>query len=270
MSHEQGAPPHLAAPSSNQYDALSQVKEEMRQRIWAELRKVARPDSRFHWNFAEFITDYEGSDAGADRIRAEPAWKESKLAFITPDNNLEVLRRKAMKDGKRFVMSTYGIARGFLYVDPTRIPAQHYGWAATLDGMDRFAQPVRLADLPGLGAFDVLITGASAISTRGIRSGKGHGYFDLEWALFSEVGCLVERPLVIGAGHDCQIVELDLPASEFDTRCDLIVTPTRTIPVPTELGHRPGKIVWERLQPDMLGRIPPLQELLQMQQRSHA
>ena len=29
--------------------------------IWEELRKVARPDSRFSWNFAEFITDYEGT-----------------------------------------------------------------------------------------------------------------------------------------------------------------------------------------------------------------
>ena len=30
--------------------------------IWEKLRKVARPDSRFSWEFSEFITDYEGSD----------------------------------------------------------------------------------------------------------------------------------------------------------------------------------------------------------------
>ena len=36
--------------------------DEARVQIWEKLRKVARPDSRFAWNFAEFITDYEGSD----------------------------------------------------------------------------------------------------------------------------------------------------------------------------------------------------------------
>jgi 5-formyltetrahydrofolate cyclo-ligase len=29
----------------------------IRKRVWAELREVALPDSRFHWNFAEFIPD---------------------------------------------------------------------------------------------------------------------------------------------------------------------------------------------------------------------
>jgi 5-formyltetrahydrofolate cyclo-ligase len=241
------------------------TKDEMRQRIWRGLRKVARPDSRFHWDFAEFITDYEGSEEGAQRIQALPAWQTSKLMFITPDNNLEVLRRKAMEDGKRFVMSTYGIARGFLYVDPVRIPAENYGWASTLDGMDRFAQPVGLADIATLGKFDLLVTGASAISTYGLRFGKGHGYFDLEWAMFSETNSLAENPTVVSAGHDCQIIDVELVGSEFDTRSDIIVTPTRTIPVPAQHGHQPGHVVWERLQPGMLERIPPLQELRRIQ-----
>ena len=50
-------------------------KEVIRQRVWNDLRHVARPDSRFHWNFAEFIADYEGSDICAQRIRALPAWQ---------------------------------------------------------------------------------------------------------------------------------------------------------------------------------------------------
>ncbi len=40
------------------------------------------------------------------------------------------------------------------------------------------------------------------------------------------------------------------------------MTPTRTITVPQEGGHQPGRVVWERLEPGMLERIPPLQELL--------
>lgn len=243
-------------------------REAIRRRVWADLRGVARPDSRFHWNFAEFITDYEGSEAGAERIRALSAWRESELMFITPDNNLEVVRRKAMEDGKRFVMSTYGIARGFLYINPASLPADCYGWAATLDGMDRFAQVVGLQDIATLGKFDLLVTGASAISTSGIRFGKGHGYFDLEWAMFSEAHCLTDNPLVVCAGHDCQVIDIDLVGSEFDTRVDLIVTPTRTIPIPKEHGHQPGRVVWERLEPGMVERIPPLQELRMLQEKS--
>ncbi|HEY6410220.1 MAG TPA: 5-formyltetrahydrofolate cyclo-ligase [Ktedonobacteraceae bacterium] len=241
-------------------------REAIRQRVWTDLRRVAQPDSRFHWDFAEFIPDYEGSEAGAERIRALATWRESDLMFITPDNNMEVMRRKAMEDGKRFIMSTYGIARGFLYIDPARLSPNYYGWAATLDGMDRFAQQVRLVDFAALGKFNLLLTGASAISTQGIRFGKGHGYFDLEWAMFSEADCLTDDPLVVCAGHDCQVVDIDLFGSEFDTRVDLIVTPTRTITIPKEHGHRPGRVVWERLEPGMVERIPPLQELRKLQE----
>lgn len=241
-------------------------REAIRRRVWSDLRHVARPDSRFHWDFAEFITDYEGSEVGAERIRSLSAWRESDLMFITPDNNLEVVRRKAMEDGKRFVMSTYGIARGFLYIDPALLPPDCYGWAATLDGMDRFAQAVGLVELVKLGKFNLLVTGASAISTQGIRFGKGHGYFDLEWAMFSEAHCLGDDPLVVCAGHDCQVVATDLVGSEFDTRVDLIVTPTRTIAIPKEHGHQLGRVVWERLERGMVERIPPLQELRMLQE----
>jgi 5-formyltetrahydrofolate cyclo-ligase len=249
---------------SEALDAAS--RDAIRRRVWGDLRQVARPDSRFHWNFAEFIADYEGSESGAERLRALPAWRSSSLMFITPDNNVEVVRRKAMEDGKRFVMSTYGIARGFLYLDPARLSSDCYGWAATLDGMDRFGQPVTLTELSSLGRFDLLVTGASAVSTQGIRFGKGHGYFDLEWAMFSEMYCLAADPLVVCAVHDCQVVEIELAGSEFDTRVDLIVTPTRMIAVPKEYGHRPGRVLWERLEPGTIEHIPPLQELQQVQQ----
>ena len=57
--------------------------------IWEKLRKVARPDSRFSWEFSEFITDYEGSDKCAELLTATQMYKDAKVIFITPDNNLE-------------------------------------------------------------------------------------------------------------------------------------------------------------------------------------
>src|SRR5260370_32407639 len=104
--------------------------------------------------------------------------------------------------------------------------------------MDLCGQQIGLVELTRHGRFDLLVTGAAAISTNGIRFGKGHGYFDLEWAMFSEARCLAENPLVVCAVHDCQVVDLDLVGSEFDTRVDLIVTPTRTIFIPAQFGDR--------------------------------
>jgi hypothetical protein len=84
--------------------------------------------------------------------------------------------------------------------------------------------------------------------------------------MFSQMDCLTENPIVVCAGHDSQVVHVELPGSEFDTRVDLIATPTQTIIVPAQYGHQAGRVVWERLEPGMLERIPPLQELRKLQE----
>ena len=52
--------------------------------IWENLLKVAKPDSRFSWQFSEFITDYEGSEDGAVLMASTEAYKTAKTIFITP------------------------------------------------------------------------------------------------------------------------------------------------------------------------------------------
>ena len=83
-------------------------------------------------------------------------------------------------------MTTYGIVRGFLYLDPADVPPAERRYAATLDGMDRYATPVSLREIGELGPVSLLVTGGSAVSRNGVRFGKGHGYFDLEFAMLSE------------------------------------------------------------------------------------
>ena len=87
--------------------------------------------------------------------------------------------------------------------------------------------------------------------------------------MFSETRSLTEDPLIVCAVHDCQVVALDLVGSDFDTHVDLIVTPTRNIVIPAEHGHKPGRVVWEHLEPGMVERIPPLQELKHLQKEHH-
>ena len=236
--------------------------KEARIKIWEELLKVAKPDSKFSWQFSEFITDYEGSEDGARLLTSTECYKNAKVIFITPDNNLETFRENAFKDKKTVVMTNYGITRGFFLIKPGDIPDGKEEVASLLDGVGRYWKHQTLEQLKkNVGHIDMLVTGASAISTKGLRFGKGHGYFDLEWAMLYTKGIVDDKSVIFGAGHDCQVVDIDIEAEEYDTAIDYIVTPTRVI----ETGHeysRPKKgIIWSRLAPGMREQIPPIQEL---------
>ena len=87
--------------------------KEARVQIWEELLRVAKPDSKFSWQFSEFICDYEGSEKGTALLTATDMYKNARVIFITPDNNLETLREQAFRDKKTVVMTNYGITRGF-------------------------------------------------------------------------------------------------------------------------------------------------------------
>jgi len=235
-------------------------KDVVRESVWRELRRYAKPDSRFHYDLSEFIPDFEGSGRCADAIRGMDVYRRAKLLFITPDNCLEVLRMYAILDSKPFIMPTYGIRRGFVYITRELVPPGKEDFAATLDGAERFGRYVSLDEIAGMGRIDLMITGASAVSVSGVRYGKGHGYFDLEWAMMREIGVVDEDTPVIAVVHDVQVVEEELEADKYDTVVDYIVTPTRVIKVG---GGRPkpAGINWERLPRQLLDEIPPLMEL---------
>jgi 5-formyltetrahydrofolate cyclo-ligase len=236
-----------------------------REDVWEALRRVARPDSRFHLDFGEFIPDFEGSEKALARLLALPLYQSSRFVFITPDNCLEELRAQALRDGKTILVPTYGIRRGFVTLDPDDVPKGSEQYASWLDGMEHFGRHVSLADIQRLGQFDFLITGGSVINPQGVRFGKGHGYFDLEWATMFKIGAAVEATPVIAFVHDCQVADVELESSPFDTVCDLIITPSRVFEV-----ERPSKptigVLWDRLAPGMMEDIPPLRELRDMLQ----
>lgn len=233
-----------------------------RERIWRELRQVAYPDSRFHWDFSSFIPDFQGSGSCADRVFALEAWKAlgERRVFITPDNSTEDFRRRALLEGRAFVMTTYGIVRGFLELSPEAVPPGEERYAATLDGADRYGRFMSLAELKAGPPFGLLVTGSAAVSRNGVRFGKGHGYFDLEWAMLSELGLVDAATVVVDICHDCQVVAEDLPAKPHDVIVDRIVTGTRTLAV--DHGGRPaGRIRWDALEPGELAGLEVVAEL---------
>jgi len=235
-------------------------KDYIREKVWKELIKYAKPDSRFHFNFAEFIPDFEGSEKCVEKIRMLDIYKNAKLIFITPDNCLERLREVCLRDNKPFIMPTYGIRRGFVYLSRELVPLGMEEYASTLDGAERFGKYVSLADIMKLGKIDFLVTGASVVDVNGVRYGKGHGYFDLEWAMLREIGVVDDNTPIIAVVHDCQVIDENIEASSYDTIVDYIITPTKIIKVKRKM-NKPQGIDWEKLPKEMLDEIPPLQEL---------
>lgn len=240
-------------------------KAEVRERVFRELREVAYPDSRFHYDFGEFIADFRGSDAALARLVAHPYYQRAQCLFITPDNCLEMLRHQALRDGKRVLLTTYSIRRGFWLLDPAKIPADRLLYAATLDGMERHGTPMTLAQIRDtLPRVDYLVTGTGAINEAGVRFGKGHGFFDAEWGMLHRIGKIDASTPAAAVVHDCQVLTETLYPEVFDTVVDAIFTPTRTIAVAGP--HKPAcGIVWDLLDPVMLETIPPLQELKAME-----
>jgi 5-formyltetrahydrofolate cyclo-ligase len=240
-------------------------KSTVRDRVFAELRKVAFPDSRFHYDFSEFITDFAGSDDAIARLIAHRFYRGASFLFITPDNCLEQLRYRALQDGKLVLITTYSIRRGFWLLDPSTIPAEKRLYAATLDGMERMGRPVSLADIMALPSLDYMITGTGAINEEGIRFGKGHGFFDAEWGMLYKIGKINAGTPAAALVHDCQVLREELHPEIFDTVVDTIFTPTRTIEVSSPLKPTCG-IVWDLLDPHLFDTIPPLQELKQIEE----
>lgn len=232
----------------------------VREKIWSRLADVALPDSRFHLNFAEVIPDFSGSEAATDRLVAEPFYDAGDYAFITPDNCLVDLRRRMLEAGKSMVVSTYGIYRGFYLLEPSMVPSGQELFAAWLDGLEHFGRPISLAEVAARGRFDFMVTGASAVSLDGVRFGKGHGFFDLEWGMFTDVGIVDESTPVAAVVHDVQVVEDKLYPSPTDILVDVIATPTRSIRIERR-ANRPRGIKWDLLDPEQIAATPPLIEL---------
>ncbi len=229
--------------------------------IHEQLRQVAIPDSRFHFNFEEFVPDFQGSVFCADKIREMEVYRQSRTIFITPDNSLTLLRQYAIEDQKTLVMATYGIARGFMIYEPGQVASGDVAYAASLDGMERLARPITLQELRSFGEIDLLVTGVWQITEDGVRWGKGYGFFDLEWAMFRESDLVEENTVVIAVGHDCQVAATKLTPTVFDTVADFIITPSRHITI--ERTHaRPEGVLWDYLAPDLPAQIPPLRSLL--------
>jgi 5-formyltetrahydrofolate cyclo-ligase len=185
----------------------------IREKIWTKLKDVAKPDSRFHMNFAEVIPGFEGDDAAVARVRA--LTRLSRRAPSVRDarqlpRSAAPVRDRGRQAHDRLDLRHLSRLRA---LEPGMVPEGQALFASWLDGMEHFGVPSRSRKSREMGRFDYLVTGASAVSINGMRFGKGHGFFDLEWGMFTDLGLADERTPVRAVAHDVQLVEETLQPS---------------------------------------------------------
>ena len=235
-------------------------KQNIRLGIWKELKKVALPDSRFHFNFEEYIPDFIDSSIAHKQIYNNEIYKNSQILFVTPDNCLTAFREQVIRDKKDMIVSTYGIYRGFILLKNEMVDKGNEIFASTLDGLEHFGKKITLKEIKKMKKIDAMITGASAVSKNGVRFGKGHGFFDLEWGMFADIKIVNEKTPIIAVVHDFEIVNFELEPSETDIIVDYIST-NKFFLFTNRKKKRPSGIYWNMLEKGMLEVTPPLQEL---------
>ncbi|KAF2254754.1 hypothetical protein BU26DRAFT_144593 [Trematosphaeria pertusa] len=250
------------------------INAERRQSIWKsvhhDLIQHALPDSRFHFDFLSFTPDFRESSVATDRVVELPCYKAAKTLLVTPDNSLERLRHRALKDGKKLLIGTYRLRRGFVLLNPERLNEDEFERASWLDGMERpgIGRHLSLAQMQKEGiSVDLCVIGGLAFSTTGVVVWEGSGLFEVQFAMLQDIKALKGMTPVVAVAHSCQVVdeaeqglERIKPEKLGEVQCDFIVTPERVIEI--EGAVKPAaRVQFDALDPTALDNIPPLQEL---------
>ncbi len=216
-------------------------EERVRRVVWQLLSEVARPDSRFDLDLSQYVPDFAGSNLAQKRVMKRDEWRQAEVIFCAPDNSIEQLRLSALNAGKKILVPTYGLQRGFIFLDGAKIPKTDHALAAALDGMERFGKRLGPADLRQAGAIDLVVTGATAVTTDGRHIGGGQRYLALEWMMMKQLGVLSPDALVFAVVHDCQVVD-EMVEVEPDCLLDLICTNSQEIDVWEPRDSAPSKL----------------------------
>ena len=227
-------------------------KEEARDHVWDRLSEEKA--ARFPFVPRRRIPNFSGAEEAAERLGEHRLFKEAKVLKINPDSPQRPLREMALRRGKTVVVPTPRLTDGFLLFRPSEIGEEHYRDASMISRWDEWAEKIALEELPSV---DLIITGCVAVTPKGKRVGKGHGYSDLEYAILGELGH--EAAPVATTVHDIQVID-DVGVGAHDVQVELVATPTR-------LWHREGPsdgggvIDWDLLSDEDLEKMPVLRRL---------
>lgn len=249
--------------------------DERRKLIWArvyqDLLRHAVPDSRFNCDFMSFTPDFRGSNAAVDRVVELLCYKAAATLLVTSDNSLEGFRLRALKDGKKLLVSTFRLRRGFVLLDPARIDAGKLELAACLDGMEKpgIGRAVSIAEIRDEGMrIDMCVTGGLVFNEQGVLIWEGQSLFEVQWALLQDIKVLGLSARVVAIAHGCQVVnEAQLGVERIkasktgEVQCDYVVTPEKVLEVEAAVKPTTGGVDFDNVDSEAMNNIPPLQEL---------
>jgi 5-formyltetrahydrofolate cyclo-ligase len=233
-------------------------KEAARRFVWDRLAEAGA--ARFPFPPHGRIPNFAGAREAAERLFETAPWSRARRLKINPDAPQLPVRELALRRGIVVYVPTPRLRGGFRRLDPRKIPPAKFREAASLSRGRRFAEPVELRDMPEL---DAIVVGSVAVTRRGRRAGKGHGYGDLEYAILRELG---HRAVPVATTvHPLQIVG-ELPTERNDLPVSLVVTPDETIRV-RKPPRAPREIDWRALSAEDLEAMPILGELRRLLRR---
>jgi 5-formyltetrahydrofolate cyclo-ligase len=67
--------------------------------------------------------------------------------------------------------------------------------------MGRHITLERIKNLPK--KIGLMVTGTGAINHRGLRFGKGHGFFELQWAMLHSIWVMGGTTQIVAVVHEC-------------------------------------------------------------------
>ena len=234
-------------------------KQRIREEIWRKMEELNI--ARFPRPVYGRIPNFEGAEIAAKKLSETKEWKKAEVIFSNPDSPQKYVRRQALFQSKILIMATPRIKKGFLLLDPKKIPKWALNKACTISGAFRFGIIKHPKVLPPI---DMKVTGCVAVDIYGGRLGKGHGYSDLEWGILSEYGLIDDSTITATTIHSIQIVDR-IPMTEHDFPLDIIVTQERIIYTNTEY-RKPRGIFWD-LAKERIQEIPILKELYEAREK---
>jgi len=228
-------------------------KDLIRDRIWTllEEQNIARfPRPVFHR-----IPNFLGAEEAGRKVAGLKEFEDAKTIKVNPDSAQRQVRFEALSRGKLLLMPTPRLRSGFILLDDA-VPKARHRVASTIHGAFVLGKKVPLDKLP---AIDLAVVGSVAVAPDGGRIGKGEGYSEIEYGILRELGLVSDSTPIITTVHDSQIVDF-VPLEDHDIAVDYIVTPTRLLAV-NRKKPRPAGIVWSKVTPGMIERMPILREL---------
>ena len=231
------------------------TKQEVREKVWRKLEqeRVARfPGARGR------IPNFKGAEKCAEKVAELDVWKDAKVIKANPDSPQRAIRHLALKQGRTIYMAVPRLReeKCFVELEPKRLAKNIYA-ASSIQGAFEFGQHTEVEKMKKV---DLILCGAVAVRSDGVRVGKGGGYSDLEFAIALESGIITPKTTIITTVHPLQIVDQEIELEPHDIPVDFIITPDEIIECYTN-RPRPKGIYWQYLDEEKIEAIPLLQKM---------